>query len=81
MSIDVVIPEVGEGVRQATIVAWHRAVGESIAQGEPLVDIMTDKVNVVIDAPASGVIAEILHGADEEVRIGAVIGRIGGGKA
>lgn len=76
MSIDIVIPDIGEGVTEATIVRWHRARGETVAAGELVAEIMTDKVNIEIDSPAAGVLAEICHGEDEEVRVGTVIGRI-----
>jgi pyruvate/2-oxoglutarate dehydrogenase complex dihydrolipoamide acyltransferase (E2) component len=77
MPIDIRIPDVGENVTQATIVQWHRKVGERIDAGQPLVDIMTDKVTVEVECPESGVLLEILHGPDEELRVGTVIGRIG----
>lgn len=76
MTIDIVIPEIGEGVTEATIVRWHKARGETVATGDLVAEIMTDKVNIEIDSPGSGVLAEICHGEDEEVRIGTVIGRI-----
>jgi pyruvate/2-oxoglutarate dehydrogenase complex dihydrolipoamide acyltransferase (E2) component len=77
MPIDIRIPDVGENVTQATIVQWHRKVGERIDAGQPLVDIMTDKVTVEVECPENGVLLEILHGPDEELRVGTVIGRIG----
>ncbi len=76
MTADIMIPEIGEGVTEATIVAWHKALGETIQEGELIVEVMTDKVNIEIDCPASGVLAEILHQADEEVRVGTIIGRL-----
>ncbi|HJP21022.1 MAG: biotin/lipoyl-containing protein [Alphaproteobacteria bacterium] len=76
MSVDIVVPEVGEGVTEATIVQWLKAPGDGVAAGEIILEIMTDKVNVEIESPASGVLTEILFGADEELRVGTVIGRI-----
>ncbi len=76
MTIDIVIPEIGEGVTEATIVTWHCEVGNAVAKDALLVEIMTDKVTMEIDSPGSGVLHEILHQADEEVRVGTVIGRI-----
>jgi len=76
MSTDILIPDVGEGVTQATIVQWHKATGARVRAGEPLVDVMTDKVTVEIECPSDGVLAEILHQADEELKVGTVIGRI-----
>ena len=48
------LPDVGEGVAEAEIVKWHAAVGDSIGEEQPLVDIMTDKATVEIVSPASG---------------------------
>ncbi len=77
MAIDIRIPDVGENVTQATIVQWHRKTGERVEAGQPLVDVMTDKVTVEVECPESGVLLEILHGPDEELKVGTVIGRIG----
>ncbi|MCP5370838.1 MAG: hypothetical protein H6907_03825 [Hyphomicrobiales bacterium] len=76
MSIDITMPDVGEGVTEATVVAWLKQVGDPVAAGEVIVEIMTDKASMEVEAPAGGVLGEIIHGADEEVRIGTVIGRI-----
>ena len=76
MTIELRIPDVGEGVTQATIVKWHKSVGETVAAGQPIVDLMTDKVTLEVESPVDGVLAEILHGADEELKVGTVIGRI-----
>ncbi len=76
MSTDIKIPEIGEGVTEATIVAWHKVLGETVQEGELVVEIMTDKVNMEIDSQVNGVLAEILHQADEEVRVGTIIGRL-----
>ena len=76
MLIDIRIPEIGEGVTEATIVQWLKAPGDRIASGDVVVEIMTDKVNVEVESPDAGVLAEILHSADAEVKVGTVIGRI-----
>jgi len=81
MAKDIVIPEVGEGVTEATIVAWHKAIGDTVAEGELVAEIMTDKVNMEIESDAAGTLIEILHQADEEVRIGTVIGRLDSAEA
>ncbi len=76
MIVEVKIPEIGEGVTEATIVEWFKEVGDSIEEKEILVEIMTDKVNVEIESPASGVVSEILHARDVEVKVGEVIAKI-----
>ncbi len=78
MTIDITIPEIAEGVTEATIVAWHKSIGDAVAEGELIAEIMTDKVSLELDCIANGKLIEILHEADEEVRIGTVIGRLDG---
>jgi pyruvate dehydrogenase E2 component (dihydrolipoamide acetyltransferase) len=56
------LPDLGEGLTEAEIVAWHVGVGDRVVAGQPLVSVETDKAVVEIPAPESGVIAE-LHGA------------------
>jgi 2-oxoisovalerate dehydrogenase E2 component (dihydrolipoyl transacylase) len=48
------LPDVGEGIAQAEIVAWHVEVGDTVAEDQPLVDVMTDKATVEISSPVSG---------------------------
>ena len=72
---DIVLPEVGEGVTEATVVSWLKSPGDSFAAGEAIVEIMTDKVSMDIEAEESGRLTEILVAADQEVRIGTVLGR------
>ncbi|WP_448952218.1 dihydrolipoamide acetyltransferase family protein [Labrys neptuniae] len=48
------LPDVGEGIAQAEIVAWHAQVGQEIQEDDPLVDVMTDKATVEITSPVSG---------------------------
>lgn len=74
--MDVRMPDFGGDTREATIVAWHKQPGDEVAAGELLVEVMTDKVNVEVEAPAAGVVAAILHAADEVVAAGEVIARI-----
>jgi pyruvate/2-oxoglutarate dehydrogenase complex dihydrolipoamide acyltransferase (E2) component len=76
MIVEVTIPDLGEGVTDATVVAWHKSVGAPLKHGELLAEIMTDKVNVEIESPNDGVLTEIVHGADAMVRVGDTIGLI-----
>ncbi|MFL6720882.1 MAG: biotin/lipoyl-containing protein, partial [Sphingomonas sp.] len=48
------LPDIGEGIAEAEIVAWHVAVGEAIKEDQPLVDVMTDKATVEIGAHVYG---------------------------
>jgi 2-oxoglutarate dehydrogenase E2 component (dihydrolipoamide succinyltransferase) len=59
MSIEVKVPVLPESVTEATLVNWHKKVGESVNRDENLVDIETDKVVLELPAPAAGVLTEI----------------------
>jgi len=57
--VDVMVPTLGESVTEATVSAWFKAVGDSVAQDEMLCELETDKVSVEVPSPAAGVLAEI----------------------
>ncbi|HWM28731.1 MAG TPA: biotin/lipoyl-containing protein, partial [Woeseiaceae bacterium] len=59
MSIEIKVPALPESVSDATLVAWHKKAGDSIARDENLVDLETDKVVLEVPAPASGRLKEI----------------------
>jgi len=73
---DIVMPELGEGVTEATIVEWLVKPGDSVAKGDLLVEIMTDKVSMEIEAEQAGTLAEILAVAEAEIRIGGLLARL-----
>jgi 2-oxoglutarate dehydrogenase E2 component (dihydrolipoamide succinyltransferase) len=60
MSIEIKVPPLPESVSDATLVAWHKSVGEGVARDENLVDLETDKVVLEVPAPAAGTLAKIL---------------------
>ena len=60
MTIEIKVPPLPESVSDATLVAWHKTVGEGVARDENLVDLETDKVVLEVPAPASGTIAKII---------------------
>jgi 2-oxoglutarate dehydrogenase E2 component (dihydrolipoamide succinyltransferase) len=60
MSIEIKVPPLPESVSDATLVAWHKAVGEGVARDENLVDLETDKVVLEVPAPAAGTLAKII---------------------
>jgi pyruvate dehydrogenase E2 component (dihydrolipoamide acetyltransferase) len=73
MSTDVVMPRMGETVDEGTVNAWHKAVGDPVAEGEPLLEIGTDKVDTDIPAPASGTLAEIRVPEGQTVPVATVL--------
>jgi pyruvate dehydrogenase E2 component (dihydrolipoamide acetyltransferase) len=71
--MDVVMPRMGETVDEGTVNVWHKAAGDQVAEGEPLAEIGTDKVDTDIPAPASGTVTEIRVATDQTVPVGTVI--------
>lgn len=59
MSIEIKVPPLPESVSDATLIAWHKKVGDAVARDENLVDLETDKVVLEVPAPAAGVIREL----------------------
>jgi len=74
--VDIVTPTGGESVSEGTILEWSVRVGERVREGDTVVELSTDKVDMELPAPASGVLVEILAGEGETVSVGQVIGRI-----
>ncbi len=77
--IDIVTPTGGESVTEGTIVEWSVKVGDAVKEGDTVVEISTDKVDMELPAPASGTIAEILAQDGETVNVGQVIARMTAG--
>jgi 2-oxoglutarate dehydrogenase E2 component (dihydrolipoamide succinyltransferase) len=76
MLIEVKVPQLSESVAEATLLAWHKKVGESVKRDENLIDIETDKVVLELPAPADGVLAKIVKGDGGTVKAGEVIATI-----
>jgi pyruvate/2-oxoglutarate dehydrogenase complex dihydrolipoamide acyltransferase (E2) component len=68
--IKVLLPQWGMGMSEGTIVKWLKAVGETVKEDDPLVEVEAEKATEVVEAPASGTLKEILfaEGAVVEVR-------------
>ncbi|MBB3210924.1 2-oxoglutarate dehydrogenase E2 component (dihydrolipoamide succinyltransferase) [Herbaspirillum sp. Sphag1AN] len=71
--IEVKVPQLSESVAEATLLQWHKKVGEAVTRDENLIDVETDKVVLELPAPDSGVIAEIIKGDGSTVVAGEVI--------
>ena len=74
--VDLVLPKLGESIMEATILKWHKKVGDTIQLDETLLDIATDKVDSEIPSTTAGTITEILFEVNSVVPIGTVIARI-----
>lgn len=64
------LPDVGEGLAEAEVVAWHVKVGATVAEDDPLVDVMTDKATVEIPAPRAGRVVAITGSPGDKIRVG-----------
>jgi 2-oxoisovalerate dehydrogenase E2 component (dihydrolipoyl transacylase) len=67
------LPDVGEGTTEAEIAAWHVQPGEQVAEDQPLVDVMTEKVTVEITSPVAGRVQSIFIQAGEMASVGAAL--------
>jgi 2-oxoglutarate dehydrogenase E2 component (dihydrolipoamide succinyltransferase) len=73
---ELVMPKLGESIMEATVLKWHKQVGDPVKQDETVLDIATDKVDSEVPSTAQGVITEILFNVNDVVPIGTVIARI-----
>ena len=77
MSVELIVPTLGESITEATVSKWLKKIGESFEVDEPLVEIETDKITVEVPAPSPGVLSEIKVKEGKDVNIGGVLGIIG----
>jgi 2-oxoglutarate dehydrogenase E2 component (dihydrolipoamide succinyltransferase) len=76
MIIDVKVPQLSESVSEATLVSWHKKVGDAVARDQNLIDIETDKVVLELPAPEAGVLVKIVKANGEAVASGDLIAQI-----
>lgn len=67
------LPDIGEGVMEGEIVAWHVESGQAVREDDPMVEVMTDKATVTIGAPKTGIIQELRAKVGDVVAVGSVI--------
>ena len=77
MSVELIVPTLGESITEATVSKWLKKIGESFEADEPLVEIETDKITVEVPAPSAGVLSEIKVKEGNDANIGGVLGIIG----
>src|SRR3989440_8264911 len=73
MGTDVIMSALGMAQDTGKVLHWRKAPGEAVVKGEPLLEVETDKVTVEIEAPASGVLANVTVAPGDEVPVGQVI--------
>lgn len=76
MAAEIVVPELGDSVIDATVVKWLKHKGDSVSTGETVVELETEKANFEVPAMTSGVISEIEKSEGEEVKVGDALGKI-----
>ena len=67
------LPDIGEGIAEAEIVAWHVKIGDVVEEDDPLCDMMTDKATVEMTAPVSGKIVEVAGEVGDNIAIGSIL--------
>ena len=75
------MPEMGESVTEGTVLEWHVSEGDTVEEGDTVVEVSTDKVDAEVPAPASGTITKILVGPDETIEIGKPLAEMVKGEA
>ncbi len=67
------LPDIGEGIAEAEIVAWHVKVGDRVEEDDKLADVMTDKATVEMESPVSGTVVEIAGAEGDMIAIGSAL--------
>ena len=73
MAVEIKVPTLGESIVEATIGKWLKQVGDTVAAGDTLVELETDKVNVEVPAEQAGVLGQILKDEGQNVSVGEVM--------
>src|SRR5690349_11898795 len=78
---DITMPQLGETVTEGTITKWFKAVGDAVAEDEPLFEVSTDKVDSEVPSPVSGTLTEIKVQEGDTVDVGTLLAVVGDGAA
>ena len=76
MSVEIVMPKMGESIMEGTILKWHKKPGDKVQVDETILEISTDKVDTEVPSPETGVISEILFKEGDVVEVGKVIAKL-----
>ena len=79
MSENILVPVLGESVTEATVARWLKKEGEKVSVDEPVVELETDKVNLEVPSPVSGVISKINSKDGDNVEVGSILGIVSSG--
>src|SRR5690242_17417432 len=67
------LPDIGEGISEAEVVAWHVKVGDTVEEDQQIADMMTDKATVEMESPVSGTVLELAGEVGDQVSIGSTL--------
>src|SRR3954454_18405914 len=81
MATEIRVPTLGESISEATVGKWFKQRGDAVKADEPLVELETEKVTLEVNAPAAGVLSEIVADSGATVGIGALLGSLSAGAA
>ena len=76
MRFEILVPALGPNMHEATFVTWLKNVGDQVEKGEPIAEVMTDKVNIDVEAPAAGVLTELAAQPEQVLGLDSVLGVI-----
>jgi 2-oxoglutarate dehydrogenase E2 component (dihydrolipoamide succinyltransferase) len=76
MAIDILVPNLGESITEATVAVWLKKPGDAVSADEVLLELETDKATLEIPAPSAGVLSEVLVAEGTDVEVGAVLARL-----
>ena len=76
MAEKITVPTLGESVTEATVSKWLKSKGDQVSADEPIVELETDKVNVEVPSPTSGILGNIAVKEGETVNVGSLLGTV-----
>ena len=77
MAVEIIMPKLGVDMQEGEIIEWKKAEGELVQEGDILLEIMSDKTNMEIEAEDSGMLLKIVHEAGDVVPVTEIIGYLG----
>jgi multifunctional 2-oxoglutarate metabolism enzyme len=79
-TVQITMPEMGESVTEGIVLEWHVAEGDSVSEGDTVVEVSTDKVDAEVPAPMDGVITKLIAAVDDEVPVGSPLAEMEAGE-
>jgi len=76
MSVEIIMPKMGESIMEGTILKWHKKPGDKIDVDETILEISTDKVDTEVPSPEAGIVSELLYKEGDVVEVGKVIAKL-----